>query len=93
MVFAAVLGAVVLASLWTAIRAQLKRRDPLLQGMGFAATMAILALLIHSAVDFNLQIPANAAMFVVMLALGWVCRYWDPLVLAPGDRANDGIED
>jgi O-antigen ligase len=93
LVFAAVLGAVVLASLWTAIRAQLKRRDPLLQGMGFAATMAIVALLIHSAVDFNLQIPANAAMFVVMLALAWVCRYWDPLVLAPGDRANDGIED
>jgi putative inorganic carbon (HCO3(-)) transporter len=93
LVFAAVLGAVVLASLWTALRAQLKRRDPLLQGMGFAATMAIVALLIHSAVDFNLQIPANAAMFVVMLALGWVCRYWDPLALAPGDRANDGIED
>jgi O-antigen ligase len=93
LVFAAVLGAVVLASLWTAIRAQLKRRDPLLQGMGFAATMAIVALLIHSAVDFNLQIPANAAMFVVMLALGWVCRYWDPLALVPGDRANDGIED
>lgn len=93
LVFAAVLGAVVLASLWSAIRAQLKRRDPLLQGMGFAATMAIVALLIHSAVDFNLQIPANAAMFVVMLALGWVCRYWDPLALAPGDRANDEIED
>ena len=92
LVFAAVLGAVVLASLWTAVRAQLKRRDPLLQGMGFAATMAIVALLIHSAVDFNLQIPANTAMFVVMLALGWVCRYWDPLAFAPGGRANDGIE-
>jgi type IV secretory pathway VirB2 component (pilin) len=93
LVFAAALGAVVLASLWTAIRAQLKRRDQVLQGMGFAATMAIVALLIHSAVDFNLQIPANAAMFVVMMALGWVCRYWDPLELAPGDRANDGIDD
>jgi hypothetical protein len=61
--------------------------------MAFAATMAIVALLIHSAVDFNLQIPANAALFVVMLALGWVYRYWDPLSLAPGDRANDEIED
>jgi putative inorganic carbon (HCO3(-)) transporter len=84
--FAAVLGTAVLASLWTAIRAQLKRRDPLLQGMGFAATMAIVALLIHSAVDFNLQIPANAALFVVMLALGWVCRYWDPLAFARAGR-------
>jgi putative inorganic carbon (hco3(-)) transporter len=93
LVFAAVLGAVVLASLWAALRAQLKRRDKLLQGMGFAATMAIMALLIHSAVDFNLQIPANAAMFVVMLALGWVCRYWDPLASASGSRGNGGIED
>jgi len=92
-VFAAVLGAVVLASLWTAIRAQLKRRDQLLQGMGFAATMAIVALLIHSTVDFNLQIPANAAMLVVMLAIGWVSRYCDPLAVAPGSRADDAIED
>jgi len=74
----ALLGFTVLASLWAAVSAQIVRRDRLLQGMGFAATMAIVALLIHSAVDFNLQIPANAAMFVVMLALAWVCRYWDP---------------
>jgi len=93
LVFATVLGVVVLASLWTAVRAQLKRRDQLMQGMGFAATMAIVALLIHSAVDFNLQIPANAAMFVVMLALGWVCRYWDPLAFVTGGRANDEIGD
>jgi O-antigen ligase len=74
----ALLGFSVLASLWAAVRAQIVRRDRLLQGMGFAATMAIVALLIHSAVEFNLQIPANAAMFVVLLALAWVCRYWNP---------------
>ena len=74
----ALLGFGVLASLWAAIRAQLTRRDRLLQGMGFAATMGIVALLIHSAVDFNLQIPANAAMFIILMALAWVCRYWDP---------------
>jgi len=74
----ALLGFSVLASLWAAIRAQLTRHDRLLQGMGFAATMAIIALLIHSTVDFNLQIPANAAMFIIMMALAWVCRYWDP---------------
>ncbi len=75
----ALLGFSVLASLRAAVGAQIARRDRLLQGMGFAATMAIIALLIHSAVDFNLQIPANAAMFVVLMALAWVCRYWDPL--------------
>ena len=74
----ALLAFSVLASLRAAVSAQIARRDRLLQGMGFAVTMAIVALLIHSAVDFNLQIPANAAMFVVLLALAWVCRYWDP---------------
>ncbi len=93
LVFASVLGIGVLASLWASIRAQLKRRDRLMQGMGFAATMAVLSLLVHSAADFNLQIPANAATFVVMLALGWVCRYWDPMANAPGGSAHDGTED
>jgi len=71
----AVLGFIVLASFGAAVSALIKRRDRLLQGMGFAATMAIISLLIHSAVDFNLQIPANAAMFVILLALAWVSRY------------------
>lgn len=69
------LGFCVLLTLWQSIRAQLKRRNRLLQGMGFAASMAIVALLIHSFVDFNLQIPANAATFMVVLALGWISRY------------------
>jgi O-antigen ligase len=72
------LGFCVLVSLYQAIRAQLVRRDRLAQGMGFAVTMAIVALLIHSSVDFNLQIPANAATFMVVLALAWVSRYANP---------------
>ncbi|MDH3273556.1 MAG: O-antigen ligase family protein [Gammaproteobacteria bacterium] len=73
----AVLAFSVLASFWAAVSAQIARRDRLLQGMGFATTMGIVALLIHSAVDFNLQIPANAAMFVVLMALAWISRYSD----------------
>jgi hypothetical protein len=69
------LGFCVLVSLWQSIRAQLGRRDRLMQGMGFAASMAILAVLIHSFVDFNLHIPANAATFMVILALGWISRF------------------
>jgi O-antigen ligase len=69
------LGFCVLVSLWQAVRAQLKRRSRLMQGMGFAATMAIVALLIHSTVDFNLQIPANAGTFMVILALAWISRH------------------
>jgi len=83
----ALLAFSVLASLWAAVRAQMLRRDRLLQGLGFAATMGIVALLIHSAVDFNLQIPANAALFIVLLALAWICRYWDPLA-GPNERRD-----
>jgi hypothetical protein len=43
--------------------------------MAFASIMGILALMIHSSVDFNLQIPANAMLFMVILALGWVAGY------------------
>ena len=56
----------------SAIRAQRKRKDPLMRGIAFSATMAIITLAIHSTVDFNLQIPANAATFIVILALGQI---------------------
>ncbi|QJR11689.1 hypothetical protein DSM104443_02771 [Usitatibacter rugosus] len=71
------LGGVVLLSLIAALRAQWVRRDPLMRGMAFASTMGITALLIHSWVDFNLQIPANAALFMVILALGWISLHLD----------------
>ena len=71
------LALAVLLSLRQAVCAQLERSVQLMQGMGFAATMAISAILIHSVVDFNLQIPANAATFIVILAVAWVSRYGD----------------
>jgi len=71
----AMLATIVLLSLWQAARAQLERHDRMLRGLGCGVLMAIVALLIHSAVDFNLQIPANAATFVVILAMGWQTRW------------------
>jgi len=70
---------------------QLKRRDPLLQAWAFAATMAIVRMLIHSAVRLQSQIPAKRGDVRRHAGPRWVCRYWDPLALGPGDRANDGI--
>jgi O-antigen ligase len=72
-----VIGLVLLASMtlisfFAAIIAHYRRHDPLLRGVSFASIMGILAILIHSAVDFNLQIPANAATFVVLMALAWI---------------------
>lgn len=73
-----VTGCLMLAVLWafiSAIRAQINRKTALMRGIAFSATMAIIALAIHSTVDFNLQIPANAATFVVILALGQISLY------------------
>ena len=67
-------GTVILA-LGNAILAQRKRRNQLARGIGFAATMAITAMLIHATVEFNLQIPAYAATFMVILAMAWLSRY------------------
>ena len=66
---------IVFMSLFNAIKALSLRRDPLMIGLAFSIVMSILALGIHSFVDFNLQIPANAATFVVILALSWVARF------------------
>ena len=83
--FAAESGLIGLAFLalivaWTlviALRAQFVRRDPLMRGLSFASIMGMTAILIHSSVDFNLQIPANAMLFMVLLALGWIALYLD----------------
>jgi len=71
------LGLVVVLSLGAALRAQWVRRDPLMRGMSFASIMGVTAILIHSWVDFNLQVPANAALFMVLLALGWISLHLD----------------
>jgi O-antigen ligase len=69
------LGFAVLYTLWQGIRAQIERRSRFLQGMGFASTMGIVAILLHSFTDFNLQIPANALAFMVILAFGCIARH------------------
>ena len=51
------------------------RRNQLAAGIAFGVFMSIVAMLIHVSVDFNLQIPANAATFVVILAIAFVVRY------------------
>jgi O-antigen ligase len=69
---AALMGLFVLSALACAILAQARRRDPLARGVAFGVTMGVIAIGIHSTVDFNLQIPANAFLFTVLLALGWL---------------------
>jgi O-antigen ligase len=86
----ALLGLVVVLSLGAAVRAQWLRRDPLMRGMSFASIMGVTSILIHSWVDFNLQVPANAALFMVLLALGWISLHLDRHV---GTVLRDGSEE
>ena len=66
------LGLAVVSSFIIAIIAQYRRRDPLMRGLSFAAIMGICAIMIHSTVDFNLQIPANAITFMLLLSMAWI---------------------
>ncbi len=71
------LGASVLLSFVTGLYSHYRRRDLLMRGLSFSSLMAIIALLLHSTVDFNLQIPANAQLFVILLGLPWICLHLD----------------
>jgi hypothetical protein len=57
--------------LTVAIRQWFARRDPLAVGIGGGMIMALCSIGIHSLVDFNMHIPANALSTMVMAGLGW----------------------
>ena len=75
----------VLMAFVAAVLAQSRRRDPLARGMSFAVVMGIFSLGLHSTVDFNLQIPANAFVFMIILAFGWLSLFLDRHPAAAGD--------
>ena len=65
-------GSAVLITFATMSGALRRRRDPLMRGVLFGCVTATLSLLIHALFDFNFHIPANAAWFSVILAMGLV---------------------
>lgn len=69
----AILGCLVLSTVVRAILILRRRRDPLSQGVAAAALTAMSAIAIHSAADFNLQIPANAAALTALMGAVWAC--------------------
>lgn len=69
------MGLFSVSALACAVLALARRHDPLARGVAFGVIMGVVAIGIHSAVDYNLQIPANAFVFVILLALGWASLY------------------
>ena len=54
--------------------------------------MGVTALAIHSTVDFNLQIPANAFLFCVLLALGWLALFLERRGQTPVDKSVSEVQ-
>ncbi|MBT3144140.1 O-antigen ligase family protein [Neptunomonas phycophila] len=63
------LATCVLLSLITGSKTLIRRKSHLMKGTAFGCIMSTIALAIHSTVDFNLYILANAASFMLVLAL------------------------
>jgi putative inorganic carbon (HCO3(-)) transporter len=63
--------AIVLAG-FQALSALRRRNHPLMRGTAFGVCLALCWLIIHSTVDFNMQIPANAMTMSAVLALAWI---------------------
>lgn len=59
----------VLCALYHAQKAMWQRESVYRNGVGFGASVGIVALLMHSFANFNRQIPANAATYVVLCAI------------------------
>ncbi len=65
-------GGAICILLFKIISGYLRRRDPLMRGALFFALCGATSLLAHGLVDFNLNIPANAALFFILLGVGLV---------------------
>jgi O-antigen ligase len=68
------LGAFVVLTFVSSARTMHRRRSSLPRGVSFGVMMAIVALAIHSTVDFNLQLPSNALLLIVVMSMGWIAR-------------------
>jgi len=66
------LGAMVLYCLFISLKTIVKRKTPLYQGISFGCAAAIIHMLLHSTVDFSLQSPAIALLFVSILSLSLI---------------------
>ncbi len=58
-----------LGLIFRAIRRGAENNDPLLRGAALGGGASIFSILVHSLFDFNLQIPSNALLFLVLAAV------------------------
>ncbi len=66
------LGAWLLWLLWLNLKTMRVKQNKLSRGIAFGCSIAIVHMLIHNLVDFNLQAPANAVLFITVLCLSCI---------------------
>jgi O-antigen ligase len=64
------LGLMLLWSLWQNVQVMRQSDHKLHRGLAFGCAMATVHMLIHCTVDFNLQAPATAMLYLTILAIG-----------------------
>jgi O-antigen ligase len=65
----ALLAILFVVGLGGAVVSGVRRRDPMIRGVALGAAAGCFGLLVHSFVDFNMQIPSNALAFLFAAAL------------------------
>lgn len=77
--------ALLFAGLWRRTRAQCDRTRV---GLAAGMTAGVAALVVHGAVDFNLQIPANALWCATLAGCAWSMGRTPPGTIAPNSTAR-----
>jgi O-antigen ligase len=68
----------ILIIFWACFKFWIRKRHPVMQGLGMGGLVAIAAILIHSITDFNLHIQCNMMLFAVILSLTLVSVTYKP---------------
>lgn len=58
---------------WRGVLRGVRAQDPLIAGIALGSGAGIAAILTHSFLDFNLQLPANAMLFLVLCSMVLTC--------------------
>jgi O-antigen ligase len=83
--FGLVFGGILVMAL-TSLLVWRTRRNPEVRGLALGGIVAIAGILIHSLTDFNLQSPANLALFSVVLPLTMVIAFHGQTSASRDDR-------
>jgi len=60
---------VIAAAVWSGLREFGESRGPFKRSILLGAVIGVMSMALHSFVDFNLHIPANAVMFMTLMAI------------------------